>query len=239
MRRHDITAVVVEDGVIAGFLVALQGLKALKSLGTTSCHVDLITVPKELVRCGSDGETLLTLGSLVIRELVYTGDELGLEEEERVIRTYADLVRLADRSAASACAAVHLLVDTEVGDLLVLVVGLDQAEVVLLDDGQLTLAEKSEIVEAGQVLDHVDLRALSAPRLVIIDVHLILDLPAARVFHERANHALLLGETEYDDLVICIDRRAFLLVLEGPLPLVDFALRFLGVLLGACVNHNN
>ena len=239
MRRHDITAVVVEDRVVARLLVSLQGLQALESLRTTSCHVDLITVPKELVRCVSDGETLLTLGSLIVRELVDAGNELGLEEEERVIRTDADLVRLADSSATSACAAVHLLVDAEVGDLLVLVVGLDQAEVVLLDDGQLALAEQSEVVEAGQVLDHVDLRALSAPRLVIIDVHLILDLTAARVFHERANHALLLRETEYNNLVICIDRRAFLLVLEGPLPLVDFALRFLGVLLGACVNHNN
>lgn len=239
MRRHDITAVVVEDRVVAGLLVALQGLQALESLCTTSCHVDLISVPKELVRCVSDGETLLTLGSLIVRELVDAGNELSLKEEERVIRTDADLVRLADSSAASACAAVHLLVDAEVGDLLVLVVGLDQAEVVLLDDGQLALAEKSEVVEAGQVLDHVDLRALSAPRLVIIDVHLILDLAAARVFHERANHALLLGETEYDNLVICIDRRAFLLVLEGSLPLVDLALRFLGVLLGVCLNHNN
>ena len=141
MSCHNITAVVVEYRVVACLLVALQGLQALKSLCTTSCHVDLISVPKELVRRIADGETLFTLGSLIIRELIDSGDKLGLEEKERVIRTNADLVRLADGSATSARAAVHLLVDAKVGNLLVLIVGLDQAEVILLDDSQLALAE--------------------------------------------------------------------------------------------------
>ena len=111
----------------------------------------------------------------------------------------------------------------------------------LLDDRQLALAKQSEVIQARQVLYHVDFGALSTPRLVVIKVHLVFDLDTTTcVFHERANNAFLLGEAKNDDLVIGVDCRAFFFVLEGLLPLVDLTLRFLRILLlGTCVYHNN
>ena len=101
-------------------------MQSFEALRTTCCHVNLITVPEELIRCVAYGKTSLSIGLLIVRKLVDAGDEFGFKEEERVIRAYADLVCLADSPAVSSCTSIHLLIDTEVGDLFVLVVRLDQ-----------------------------------------------------------------------------------------------------------------
>ena len=81
--------------------------------------------------------------------------------------------------------SIHLLIDAEVRDLLVLVVRLDETQVMLLDDRQLILAEQGEVVEPGQVLDQLNFGTLSAFALIVSDVDLVFNLmlPVARVFH--------------------------------------------------------
>ena len=179
VRCHDIAAVVVQDSVCAHLSMTLECLQALEPLRSPRSHIDLVSIPEELLRCIANGETFSALRSRILCELVDASDEFSFEEEERVIGTDADLVRLTDIPAAGARASVDCLVYAEICNLFVLVVRLDQAKVVLFDNCELVLAQERKIVQSRQVFYHVDLCPLATLRLVIVDVHLVFNFSAA------------------------------------------------------------
>ena len=135
-------------------------------------HVNLVAVPKELLWRDTDLEAFPSLRSEVLSELVNAGNELRLQEIERVARADADLIRLGHIPIVRA-APVHLLIEAEVGDLFLLVEGLDRGQVVLLENGQLLVGEEDEVVKAWQILDYVHSRIAAGLDRVVLYVDII------------------------------------------------------------------
>ena len=195
MGCHNISIVVIENGVCAHFLSSLHNSQS-HSLGSLWGNVNFLTVPKELLGSHLDWESLSTLRSRIFCELVDAGHKFGLEEIKRVTCTDANLICLGYISMLSASTSIHLLINAEVCDLLLLVIRLNQTQVVLLEDSELVFTEEGEVVKASQILDQVDFSTLPTFGLVVCDVDLILYLlTIARVFHQGANETLFLVKT--------------------------------------------
>ena len=174
-RCNYLTRLVAEDSVGAEVVAGHSAESATKfrhDEGAFRCHVNLVAVPEELLRGHADVEAPPALGPRVLRELVDAGDELGLEEKESVVRADADLVRLGHIAIVRAT-PVHLLIEAEVGDLLLLVEGLDWGQVVLLENGQLLVGEEDEVVKAWQILDYVHSRIAAGLDRVVLYVDII------------------------------------------------------------------
>jgi len=175
----NIAVVVVQNSVCTSLITAesITQRSSKHRFFALSCDVNLVSIPKKLLWRESNVEPFPNRRPVIFSELVDTCDELGLEEEERVAGTDADLVCLADVFVGGiGTTSVDLLIQTEVGDLLLLSVVLHWHQVVLLQNSQLLVNKHDEVVKTRHVLNRLDLSSTTETSLELRDTSIVLNL---------------------------------------------------------------